>query len=180
MPTPEPRLYVGVDAALKNDCAAVVAVSYVDEKLVLARHRIWKPTKQAPLDLDGTIGAYLRELRDGYDIASVAYDPWQMASLSQQLAQDNLPMLEFPQSSPNLTAMSQNLFELIEHNNIHLYASVELRNHAAHCVAVESTRGWRISKTKAANKIDGIVALAMACLQAVQTSNRAPIIIAVI
>jgi hypothetical protein len=40
-----------------------------------------------------------------------------------------------------LTAMSQTLFELIEHNNIHLYASVELRNHAAHCVAVESTRG---------------------------------------
>ena len=86
-------------------------------------------------------------------------------------------MLEFPQSSPNLTAMSQNLFELIEHNNIHLYASIELRNHAAHCVAVESSRGWRISKQKAANKIDGIVALAMACLQAVQTSNRAPLII---
>jgi phage terminase large subunit-like protein len=149
-------LYVGVDAALKNDCAAVVAVSYVDEKLVLARHRIWKPTKQAPLDLDGTIGAHLRELDDGYDIASVAYDPWQMASLSQQLAQDNLPMLDFTQSSPNLTAMSQNLFELIEHSNICIYASVEPRNHAAHCVAVESTRGWRISKTKAANKIDGM------------------------
>jgi hypothetical protein len=52
--------------------------------------------------------------------------------------------------------MSQNLFELIEHNNIHLYARVELRNHAAHYVAVESTRGWRISKTKAANKLDNL------------------------
>ena len=173
-------MYVGVDAALKNDCAAVVAVAYIDEQLVLARHRIWKPTKQAPLDLDGTIGAYLRELRDSYDIASVAYDPWQMASLSQQLAQDNLPMLEFPQSSPNLTAMSQNLFELIEHANINLYPDVELRNHAAHCVAVESSRGWKISKQKAANKIDGIVALAMACLQAVQYRNIGPLIIAAI
>ena len=76
--------------------------------------------------------------------------------------------------------MSQNLFELIEHSNICIYANVELRNHAAHCVAVESTRGWRISKTKPVNKIDGIVALAMACLQAVQTSNRSPMIIAVI
>ena len=81
------------------------------------------------------------KLNDGYYIASVAYDPWQMASLSQQLAQDNLPMLEFPQSSSNLNAMSQNLFELIEHNNICIYASIELRNHVAHCVAVESTRG---------------------------------------
>ena len=73
--------------------------------------------------------------------------------------------------------MSQNLFELIEHNNIYLYASVELRNHAAHCVAVESTRGWRISKTNAANKIDSIVALAMATLQAVQNRDIDPLII---
>jgi phage terminase large subunit-like protein len=172
--------HVGVDAALKNDCAAVVAVAYIDEQLVLAKHRIWKPTKQAPLDLDGTIGAYLRELNDGYDIASVAYDPWQMACLSQQLAQDNLPMLEFPQSSPNLTAMSQNLFELIEHNNIHLYASVELRNHAVYATAVESSRGWKISKQKAANKIDGIAALAMATLQAVQNRDTGPLITGVL
>ena len=74
--------------------------------------------------------------------------------------------------------MSQNLFELIEHSNICIYASTELRNHAAHCVAVESTRGWRISKTKTANKIDGIVALAIATLQAVQNWDIGPIIIA--
>ena len=47
MPNDEHKLYVGVDAALKNDCTAVVAVAYIDEQLVLARHRIWKPTKQA-------------------------------------------------------------------------------------------------------------------------------------
>jgi hypothetical protein len=133
MPTDKYRLYLGVDTALKNDCAAVIAVDYVNEKLVLT-----------PLS---TVSG-------------------------------NLPMLEFAQSSPNLTAMSQNLFELIEHNNICIYASVELRNHAAHCVAVESTRGWRISKTKAANKIDGIVALGMACLQAVQNRDTGPMIIA--
>ena len=52
------QLVVGVDAALKNDCAAVVAVTYADGRVVLARHRIWTPTKQAPLDLDGTISAH--------------------------------------------------------------------------------------------------------------------------
>ena len=178
MPNHDYRLYVGVDAALKHDCAAVVAVAYVEEQLVLARHRIWKPTKKAPLNLDGTIGAYLRELRDSYDIASVSYDPWQMASLSQQLTQDNLPMHEFAQSSPNLTAMSQNLFELIEHKTICLYADTELRNHAAHSVAIESSRGYRISKEKASNKIDGVVALAMASLEATRQGSETSLVLA--
>jgi hypothetical protein len=30
-------------------------------KVVLAKHRIWQPTAQDPLDLDSTIGEYLRE-----------------------------------------------------------------------------------------------------------------------
>ena len=61
-----------------------------------------------------------------------------------------------------------------------LYASSQLRKHVIHATAVESTRGWRISKQKAANKIDGIVALVMATLQAVQNRHAGPMIIAAI
>ena len=84
-------------------------------------------------------------------------------------------MREYPQSSPNLTAMSQNFFELIQHGNIQLYPDDQLRSHADHCVAVESARGWKISKEKAANKIDGIVALAMASLEAVRGGGEMPL-----
>jgi hypothetical protein len=52
--------------------------------------------------------------------------------------------------------------KLIQHGNIQLYPDDQLRSHATHSVAVESSRGWKISKEKAANKIGGIVALAMA------------------
>ena len=75
--------------------------------------------------------------------------------------------------------MSQNLFELFQHGNIQLYPDDQLRSHATHCVAVESARGWKISKTKAANKVDGIVALAMTTLQAVQNRDTGPLIIGV-
>ena len=71
--------------------------------------------------------------------------------------------------------MRQKLFESLEHTSTSLYASSRLRTHAA---TVESTQGWRISKQKAANKIDGIVALAIATLQAVQHWDIGPIIIA--
>jgi hypothetical protein len=39
------------------------------------------------------------------------------------------------------------------------------------CVAVESPRGWKIAKERAAFKVDVIVALAMACHAAVQGQN---------
>ena len=77
-------------------------------------------------------------------------------------------MREYPAVQPEPDRHSQNFFELIQHGNIQLYPDDQLRSHAAHCVAVESARGWKISKEKAANKIDGIVALAMASLEAVR------------
>jgi len=50
--------------------------------------------------------------------------------------------------------------------NLRLYDSAELRQQALHTVAVETPRGFRMSKEKASSKIDAIVALAMACVGA--------------
>ena len=59
-----PGLFVGVDAGIKHDTAAVVAV-YWDkqtDKLCLAQHKIWQPTPENPLDIEETIEWYLRQL----------------------------------------------------------------------------------------------------------------------
>ena len=77
-------------------------------------------------------------------------------------------LLAYRQSIQHLAVMRQNIFDLIEHTNISLYAITQLRKNAVHATVVESTRGWRISKQIVAYKIDGIVPLAMAALQAVQ------------
>jgi len=167
------RLFVGVDASFKHDSAAVVAVYYDSDKsqVVLARHRIWQPSAKEPLDLDGTIGAFLRELHKGYSVSEIRYDPYQMHDLATRLGGDGIPMIEFPQTIPNLTQMGQNLFELIKGGNIRLYPDADMRLAALHAVAVQSPRGWKITKEKAAYKIDCIVALAMACLGAVENGN---------
>ncbi len=168
-----PRLFVGVDAAYKHDSAAVVAVYYDPDtsKVVLARHRIWQPSAKDPLDLDGTIGDFLRELYGGYSVSEIRYDPFQMVDLATRLATEGLPMIEYPQTVPNLTQMGQNLFELIKGGNIKLYLDADMRRAAQHAVAVQNPRGWKISKEKASHKIDCIVALAMACLGAVECGN---------
>ena len=69
-------------------------------------------------------------------------------------------MVEFAQTLPNLTAASQQLYELLEYNNLKMYPSEELRKQALGAVAVEKNRGWRIAKDKTSNKVDAIVSLA--------------------
>ena len=170
MPTKKVLLSVGVDASTKRDSAAVVATYYDQEgkRVVLACHRIWQPSVKEPLDLENTLEAYLLDLYERYWLGIVFYDPWQFHRSATTLKNVHLPMQEYPQTSPNLTAASQNLFELLKHQNIVLYADEEMRKAASHAVAVESTRGWRLAKEKATHKIDVVVALAMSALGAIE------------
>jgi hypothetical protein len=163
------RLFVGVDAAQKHDTAAVVAVYWENQKLVLATHRIWKPTPTDPLDLEATIETYLRELHTRFRIGAIACDPWQMARSIATLKHAGLPIRELPQTTGSTTAFGQALFDALKGRNLVMYPDAELRQQALNTVAIESTRGWRIAKEKSSRKIDAIVALAMAVLAAVET-----------
>jgi len=97
----------------------------------------------------------------------VRYDPYQLVAVAQRLSAHGLPMVEFAQSVPNLTEASSNLFELTKARNLALYPDAEMRLAVSRCVALETSRGWRIAKEKASHKIDVAVALAMASLGAV-------------
>ena len=81
-------------------------------------------------------------------------------------------MQEYPQSVPNLTQASQNLYELIKGRNIVAYPDDAIRLALSRAVAVESARGWKISKDKQTHKIDVVIALAMASLSAIQTQSK--------
>jgi phage terminase large subunit-like protein len=164
-------LFVGVDAAQKHDTAAVVAVYWDIQKLVLANHRIWKPTPTDPLDLEATIEAYLRELHARFRIGAIVVDPWQMARSIATLKAAGLPVRELPQTSSSTTAFGQALFDALKGRNLVMYPDAELRQQALNTVAIESVRGWKIAKEKSSKKVDAIVALAMACLAAVETGQ---------
>jgi hypothetical protein len=96
-----------------------------------------------------------------------------MQSVAQRLIGQGLPMLEFPQSVPNLTEASTNLYELLKGKNLQVYADDDIRLAISRCVALETSRGWKIAKEKASHKIDVVVALAQAALGAVQQGQVA-------
>jgi phage terminase large subunit-like protein len=166
-------VWVGVDASVKRDSTAVVAVSWDREvnKVRLVSHRIFQPTKAQPLDFEATVERTVRDLCSRFAVRGVYYDPYQMASVSQRLAGAGVPMREYPQTEANLTAMGSNLFELVKGANLVTYPDDGIRLAMNRAIAKETPRGWKITKEKSSHKIDVIVALAMASLAAVEHSR---------
>ncbi|MFO1099284.1 MAG: terminase large subunit [Xanthobacteraceae bacterium] len=163
-------IWVGIDASVKRDSTAVVAVTWdrTTQKVRLAWHRVFQPSAERPLDFEMTIEQSLIELRRRFQIKKVYFDPYQMQATAQRLARERLPIEEFPQTVGNLTEASQNLFELIKSRSLVAYPDEAMRRSIAQAVAVETTRGWRIAKDKQSHKIDVVVALAQACLAVIR------------
>ncbi len=168
----DPRLSVwcGVDASVKRDSTAIVATTFdhAAKKVRLVWHRTFQPSPTDPLDFESTVEQTLLDLRRRFYVREVRYDPYQLVAVAQRLTAAGLPMVEFPQSVPNLTEASSNLYEIVKGKNLTTYADDDIRLAVSRCVALETSRGWRIAKEKASHKIDVVVALAQAALGAVR------------
>jgi phage terminase large subunit-like protein len=173
----DPRLSVwaGVDASIKRDSTAIVCCTFdpTAKKVRMVWHRTFQPTPTDPLDFEATIEATLLDLRRRFYVREIRYDPYQLVAVAQRLTAAGLPMVEFAQSVPNLTEASTNLYELLKGRNLQTYPDDDIRLAVSRCVAIETSRGWRLAKEKASHKIDVVVALAQAALGAVQQGQAA-------
>ena len=167
---PSLPVFAAVDASTKHDQTALVAVhiNQAAQQIRLVAHRCYQPSPDDPLDFEPTIERTLLEWRERFALQKILFDPWQMMSVAQRLRNQGLPIEEFSQSPANLTAASQNLYELITSQNLTVYPDEQMRLAISRAVAKETPRGWKISKDKQSHKIDLVVALAMACHAAVQ------------
>jgi phage terminase large subunit-like protein len=165
--------WLGVDASVKRDSTAIVAVTFDTEtkKVRLLAHKIFQPTKANPLDFEATIEATIKDFCKRFTVRGVHYDPYQMAAVAQRLSFSGIPMREYPQSVPNLTAAGSNLYELIKAGTLVVYPDDELRLAVSRTIALETPRGLRLAKEKVSHKIDVVVALAMAAMRAVEQGN---------
>ena len=163
-------VWVGVDASVTRDQTAIVAVTWREavKRVRLVWHKVFQPSPDDPIDFEGMIGQTVRTLTRQFAVREVRYDPYQMVATAQRLSAVGVPMVEFPQTVPNLTEASSNLFDLIKGRNLEVYPDDELRLAVHRAIALETARGWRITKEHAAHKVDVVVALAQACLGAVK------------
>jgi len=162
--------WIAVDASTKSDTTAIVAVTFDNklQKVRLLAHKIFRPTANQPLDFEATIEATIKDYCRRFGVRTVVFDPWQMQAVAQRLQTANVPMREFPQSVPNLTAMGSMLHELVKGGRIVVYPDDLMRLAVSRTVAKETPRGLQLTKEKTSHKIDVVIALAMAALFAVE------------
>jgi phage terminase large subunit-like protein len=167
------QVWAGIDASVKRDSTAIAVVTWdkTEKRARLVHHRIFTPSPDDPIDFEREIESAIVDIRHRYQLRECAFDPYQMASTSQRLQRQGIRMTEFPQTPGNLTAASQNLYELIKGGNIAVYPDDEIRLAVQRAVALEGTRGWRIAKEKQSHKIDIVIALAMAAHASVQRAE---------
>ncbi|MBA7573320.1 hypothetical protein ES708_15121 [subsurface metagenome] len=115
---------------------------------------------------------HIRKLNYDFDLVEVFYDPYQFKRSAQTLEKEGIKMVEYPQTLDRLTAMSQNLYDLIKGRNLILFNEHDLKKHLLNAQAKESTRGWRIIKRESSKKIDLAISLAMASQGAVELKER--------
>jgi phage terminase large subunit-like protein len=174
-PALEGSLFIGVDASVRRDSTACVAVKYEEDSdsLVLADYKIWRPTPGQPINLEQSVEFWLRRIYNEprARIEKILYDPYQLARSMQTLTQSGLPCEEYPQTQNNLTEATESLYSALTNRTIRLYHAADLREHVISAVSVETPRGIRLAKQKTSRKIDGAVALSFAVLAAIQAGR---------
>lgn len=155
---------LGIDAAVTNDCFAVVAVSTVMRESV--RHaqvrycKVWTPPDGGQIQF-AEIKEELKRLNSLYNIVCIAYDPMQMADMAQSLA-TLAWWYKFDQGKPRAIA-DKRLYDMIRDRHIEHEGEPVLKQHILNAVrhAADDNK-LRIDKRESTKKIDSVIALSMA------------------
>jgi phage terminase large subunit-like protein len=167
-------VWCGLDLGLKHDSTALLACAWDGERVRVVCHQIFIPVAGETLDVESTAEAAVLSLSSRFAVQSVFFDPWQGIALSQRLTRAGVNMVEWPQTLGNLSLMAGNLLELIKRRQIVCYQADDLRQAVAKTVAIESSRGWRLGKAKQSDRVDPVIALAMAALATIQAGRPGP------
>jgi phage terminase large subunit-like protein len=167
-------VWIGVDASTKRDSTALCAVTFAKKTncVRLVQHRIYTPSASDPINFEATVEQTLLDWRKRFLVRKVLFDPFQLVAVAQRLAKAHVPIEEYPQTIPNLTATTSNLFDLIQARSLVLYPSEQMRLAVSRAIVTESSRGFKLDKVRQHHHIDVVVALSMAALAAVRGAGE--------
>lgn len=154
-------VWLGVDLGLKHDSAAIVAIAEEGDGHRAEAHILLPPTDGSSLDI-GAVEAKIREIANTYQIQGVSYDPWRFERSAQLLTDEGLLMVEHPMTNVRMAPESEALYEAIMRGKIAHDGNADFASHVNAGIPVETERGWRLSKRKAKDKIDALIALLLA------------------
>ena len=169
-------LFIGVDASVRRDSTAAVAVKYEEhsDRLVLADYKIWNPMPGQPINLEASVEFYLMRIynQHGTEIVKILVDPYQMARSVQTLVAAGLPVEEYNQTQGNLTEATEALYSVLTTKGIRLYKAPDLREHVLNAVSVETPRGFGSASGKPATRLTAPWRSVLRCWPRFKTASR--------
>jgi phage terminase large subunit-like protein len=97
-----------------------------------------------------------------FDVQAVVYDPLQFDRSAEQLADEGLVMIEFPQTNARMAPASDGLYQAIVGGELVHDGDVELAVQVEAGVTTQTERGWRLTVRGAPGPVEALIALAMA------------------
>lgn len=153
-------MFVGIDMALKHDSIAIVQAQKNEEGRFGVRAKIWHPSDEGVDVAD--VESYLRSLHRDFNVVEFAYDPAFFQRSAEILADDGLPMVEYPQSGSRMIPACGNAYELIVSARVVHEGSPTFTDQVLSAAQRMTENGWRLSKGKSKRKIDACIAMVMA------------------
>jgi len=158
------RVALGVDIGIVNDSSAVVvAWRRPDDGKVVLESRVWMPREGVYVNVI-EIEEHIIDLCERFSVTGVFYDPRLFERSATILdAEHGVPMVLLAQNSAPMANAYQSFYTMIQSGEIvHSGEDAQLTSAALNCAAVQTDRGWRVSKMRQRQKIDALVAAVMA------------------
>ena len=158
-------MYVGVDLALKHDSVGIVHVQNQkreddEDDLFFVDAKIWFPDDQI-VDY-AEVENYIIELNRLYNVVECAYDPAFFERSAQELVDQNVNMVSFPQTHSRMVPACGNAYEILIAKKIRHQNYATFTDQVLSAAQKQTDNGWRLSKGRSKRKIDSCIAMVMA------------------
>lgn len=163
--------WLGVDIALTQDTAAVVALQQRPDARYHAKARIWTPTQDRAVDL-ADVMQYIREMASTYDVLAVAYDRRFFEYPAKVLSDEKIKMQDIPQSVARMTTAVGGLYNailgsvdpqgVVHPPSLTHDGDPQFTRQVLNGVARHNEHGFTLAKGKSRGKIDSAIGLALA------------------
>lgn len=165
------RVILGFDGAWKGDSTALVACSLDDghhlEVLGVWEAPIGDPHYRTPVD---EVKRTIRDACQRFQVRELAADPYRFEQTLLELADEGLPVVEYPTNSvARMVPATTAFYEAVVDRRISHDGNLALTRHLSNAVLKEDARGGRITKENRGSKkhIDLAVASVIAHHRAV-------------
>ena len=154
-------VYLGIDVALYRDHTAVCVVWERDDGKRVVKCKTWDPKPTGEIDVTSVM-QHIRELSFRYRIVEATYDPRFFDVPAKYLADEGIPMVEFPQSADRMIPACGFAYEQIAGGMVVHDGDPVLEEHVLSAAQRASDRGWTLAKGQSKHVIDACIAMVIA------------------